>query len=80
MKSFIKYGEGLKDNGTSCDMARLGEDLHTRAIELQGSNLGKLEFSCIDVTFKSTDSKTTLISDRSNFFGSITQTAESQRG
>ena len=80
VESFIRYGEELKDNGTSCDMARLGEDLHARAIELQRSNLGELKFSFIDVTFKSTNLQTTLTPDKSNLVGIITQRAESHGG
>lgn len=71
VQSFTKYGKELKDNGTSCEIARVADDLHARANELQESILDQSNFRFIDMTFTATELQKCLTSDNANLVGNI---------
>ena len=53
IESFKKYSKELKKKETSCDIALVADDLHTRAIELK--DLSVNDFCSVDITFTTPD-------------------------
>ena len=71
MECFRKYCEELRHKANACDVARIADDLHTKAMELQQSVIIQNELIFIIFKFTPTDLQHIFKPDECNFVGNL---------
>ena len=61
----------MKDKGTSHEIVRMADYLHTRTMELQESTITCKDICSVEITFASADLKDLLTVDGSNIVGKV---------